>query len=50
MRYPDHDVHDIVFFYVAWEGRLVADPTTMPEWITKTINESLSKESEYKPA
>lgn len=50
VRYPDHDVHDIVFFYVAWEGRLVADPTTMPEWITKTINESLSKESEYKPA
>ena len=50
VRYPDDDVHDIVFLYVAREGRLVADPTTMPAWITKTVNESLSKESEYKPA
>lgn len=50
VRYPDDDVHDIVFFYVARDGRLVVDPTTMPEWITKTIDESLSKESEYKPA
>ncbi len=49
VRYPDHDVHDIVFFYVAREGRLVVDPTTVPKWITKTIDESLSKESEYKP-
>jgi hypothetical protein len=50
VRYPDNDVHDIVFFHVAREGRLVVDPATMPQWITETIDESLSKESEYKPA
>jgi len=43
LRYADGDVHDVVFFYVAREGRLVVDPTSMPEWIAKTIDDSLDK-------
>jgi len=43
LRYQDGDVHDVVFFYVAREGRLVVDAASMPEWITKTIDESLRK-------
>jgi hypothetical protein len=43
LRYQDGDVHDVVFFYVAREGRLVVDAASMPEWVTKTIDESLEK-------
>lgn len=43
LRFADGDVHDVVFFYVAREGRLVVDAASMPEWITKTIDESLKK-------
>jgi hypothetical protein len=43
LRYADGDVHDIVFFYVAQEGRLMVDPTSMPQWITGTLDESLNK-------
>jgi hypothetical protein len=49
LRYADGDVHDVVFFYVAREGRLVVDAKTMPEWITKTIDESLEKVSRDEP-
>lgn len=42
LRYADGDVHDIVFFYVAREGRLMVDAKSMLQWITKTIDESLS--------
>jgi len=43
LRYANGDVHDIVFFYVAQDGRLVVDATSMPQWIIETINESLNK-------
>jgi|ERR1700686_4236083 len=43
LRYADGDVHDIVFFYVAQEGRLMVDATSMPQWITETLDESLNK-------
>jgi hypothetical protein len=43
LRYADGDVHDVVFFYVAQEGRLVVDAASTSEWIRKTIDESLEK-------
>jgi hypothetical protein len=43
LRYADGDVHDVVFFYVAREGRLVVDETSASEWISKTLDESLAK-------
>lgn len=43
LRYSDGDVHDIVFFYVAQEGRLMVDATSMPQWITETLDESLGE-------
>lgn len=43
LRYADGDVHDIVFFYVAQEGRLMVDATSMSRWITETLDESLNK-------
>jgi hypothetical protein len=50
LRYADDDVHDIIFFYVADQGRLVVDVTVATKWITDTINESLSKASGNEPA
>jgi hypothetical protein len=50
LRYADGDVHDVVFFYVAREGRLVVDAASMSEWITKTIDESLEKVSKGESA
>lgn len=50
LRYADGDVHDVVFFYVAREGRLVVDAALMSEWITKTIDESLEKVSKDESA
>ena len=43
LRYADGDVHDVVFFYVAREGRLVVDEASVSEWISKTLDESLAK-------
>ncbi len=45
LRYANGDVHDILFFYVAREGRLLVDVEAMPQWITTTIGESLIKAS-----
>ncbi len=46
LRYRNNDVHDVVFFYIAEAGRLVVDETSMREWITMTVDESLKKASE----
>lgn len=46
LRRDDDDVHDVVFFYIAREGRLLVDTEAMPQWIAKTLDESLSKMSE----
>jgi hypothetical protein len=43
LRYADGDVHDVVFFYVAQDGRLVVDEASTSEWISKTLDESLAK-------
>jgi hypothetical protein len=43
LRYADGDVHDIVFFYVAQDGRLMVDAPSMTRWIATTLDESLSK-------
>lgn len=43
LRYADGDVHDVVFFYIARDGRLVVDEASTSEWITKTLDESLAK-------
>jgi hypothetical protein len=50
LRYQDHDVHDIVFFFVAREGRLMVDIISTQQWIIRTLDESLSKALRDKPA
>ncbi len=45
MRYPDNDVHDVIFFYVAREGHLVVDAAVMPREIGEVVDESLGKAS-----
>lgn len=43
LRYANGNVHDVFFFYVAREGRLVVDTASMPGWITRTIDGSMDK-------
>jgi hypothetical protein len=50
LRFQDHDVHDIVFFFVAHEGRLVVDIPSTRQWIINTLDESLGKALRDKPA
>jgi hypothetical protein len=45
VRYPDNDVHDVIFFYVAREGHLVVDAAVMPREIGEVVDESLGKAS-----
>jgi len=46
VRYLDNDVHDVIFFYVAREGRLVVDVAAVPREIAEMVDESLGKERE----
>lgn len=46
LRYANGDVHDVLFFYVAQEGRLVVDEASTSEWISRTVDESLGKATE----
>jgi hypothetical protein len=50
LRYSNGDVHDVVFFYVAQEGRLVVDEASTSGWISKTVDESLGKTTKDEPA
>jgi hypothetical protein len=50
VRYPDNDVHDVIFFYVAREGHLVVDAAVMPREIGEVVDESLAKASKGRSA
>jgi hypothetical protein len=43
LRWPDADVQDVIFFYVAEQGRLVLDVETIESWIRDTIDASIAE-------
>lgn len=42
LRWPDADVHDVIFFYIVEQGRLVIDVETIDSWIRDTIDASIA--------
>ena len=43
LRWPDGDVHDVIFFYVVQGGGLVVDVDSAASWITDVIDRSIAE-------